>query len=119
MFRNQWSLLSVVTALVLVPKLGADQNSDVKGKAVRQVFMECKTANWKGSAMASVSQDNNAGSKAERRVKLDCAAYLDWWNDNRRPSPFTIWRKGSQAGMPIPPDEWMKYLQYLPQLRAK
>jgi hypothetical protein len=110
---------AVLALLVLVVWASPAQSPDEKGKAVRKAFMVCQAANWKGKAEIQLPEPSDVeNGGADVHLRLDCSAYLSWWDNTDKPSPFAVWHKGDQAGSPIPPEEWMKYLRYLPTLNA-
>jgi hypothetical protein len=115
MFPKCWTISAV---LLLAMGFVSAQGSGEKGKAVRQAFLVCEAANWQGKAEVSLPEQPDRDARERAHIKLDCPAYLTWWDRTDRPSPFTIWHKGDQVGSQIPSQEWMEYLRFLPTLRA-
>jgi hypothetical protein len=80
--------------------------------------MFCRAADWQGKAEIPLPGPLGQDGKARAHLRLDCPAYLGWWDSTDKPSPFAIWHNGDHEGSPIPSDEWMAYLRFLPTLNA-
>lgn len=105
--------------LVLLCGIALAQSPAEEGAAVRKAFKACESAEWHGNVEVPLEKVNNHDSSNSMSVRLDCAAYLKWWDMECGASPFTILNERRQIYREIPPNIWMKYLQLLPFLNAE
>jgi hypothetical protein len=90
-----------------------------EGAAARKAFKACESAEWQGSVEVPFDESKSQDNSNSTSVRLDCQAYLRWWDGQVSASPFTVLNDRHQINREIPPEKWMKYLQFLPVLSAK
>ena len=111
-------IIIAASTLAFLSCTAAAQGSPEKGAAVRKAFKACESAQWQGTVNVPLDKSKAEDNSDPKSIKMDCAAYLNWWDNQGGPSPFTILDSRSQTGHEIPANEWTKYLQFLPVINA-